>query len=418
MTNLSCGIDFGTSNSAIAINEEHRIQLVPVEQNSLTIPSAMFYKRRQHQPYFGKEAMQMFLAGEEGRFMRSLKRVLGTSIMNQGTMINGKPLKFQKIIGGFVQNLKEKAEAENQQSIEHVVMGRPVHFVDHNVPADDQAQLELEEIARSVGFKHVEFQFEPIAAAYAHEVGLLSEKLALIVDIGGGTSDFTVIKLSNKYITKSDRTEDILANTGVRVGGNDFDKNLSLSAFMPEFGYRSTYGDKGLEVPLKPFHEMSEWSKVNFLYTPKILMQTRQMVAQSHDRVRYQRMLSLLENETGHTLLETIEHSKIELTNSTTVTAPLEYIETGLSIDVESTVFELAIQKNLEKISAEALKCVELAGITPEAIGLVVLTGGSTEIPLVQHLFKNLFANADISEENKLSSVTIGLAHEAGRKFK
>lgn len=359
----------------------------------------------------------MFLAGEEGRFMRSLKRVLGTSIMKQGTMINGKPLKFQKIIGGFIQNLKDKAEFAFEQSIEHVVMGRPVHFVDHNESADGQAQKELESIALDVGFKHVEFQFEPIAAAYAHEAQLTKEKLALIVDIGGGTSDFTVIKLSQDYMDKPDRSQDILANSGVRIGGNDFDKNLSLSAFMPEFGYRTTYGEKSLEVPPKPFYDMSEWSKVNFLYTPKILVQTRQMVAQAHDKSRYSRMLSLLENENGHTLLEAIEHTKIELTNTSSVNTPLNFIESDLAIAIEKQSFEEAIAVNLDKILNESKKCVELAGVLPQQIGLVVLTGGSTEIPLVQQCFRQLFVNAEISEENKLSSVTTGLAHEAGRKF-
>lgn len=417
MTNLSCGIDFGTSNSAIAIHQESRVGLVEVEAGRTTIPSAMFYKRRQQQPYFGREAIDMFLQDEEGRLLRSLKRVLGTTIMKHGTLINGKPLKFQRIIGGFVKNLKDQAEEMAGAAIEQVVMGRPVHFVDHNEAADKQAQAELEAIAKETGFQDVAFQYEPIAAAYAHEVSLRSEKLALIVDIGGGTSDFTVIRLSHQYISKPDRSGDILSNSGVRIGGNDFDKDLSLSAFMPEFGYRSSYGEKHLEVPLKPFHDMSEWSKVNFLYTPKMLTKTRQLAAQSHDKVRYNRMLSLLAYQKGHTLLEAIENAKVAVTTSDEMVAALGFIENGLSLPVSKHVFEKAIQENLDQITSEALRCVALADTTPQQVGLVVLTGGSTEIPLVQGVFRSLFPNADISEENKLSSVTTGLAYEAGRKF-
>ena len=135
-------------------------------------------------------------------------------------------------------------------------MGRPVHFRDNDPSGDAQAQAELEKIARSVGFKHVAFQYEPIAAAFAHEQNLSSEKLAFVVDIGGGTSDFTVIRLSPTRKLKLDRSDDVLANTGVRIGGNDFDKDLSLKSFMPCFGLGSEYrsGDKNIKIPFGMKH--------------------------------------------------------------------------------------------------------------------------------------------------------------------
>jgi len=324
---ISCGIDFGTSNSAIATNLNGNINLATVEKDKSTIPSAMFYPRKQPQELYGRLAIQLFLEGTEGRFMRSLKRVLGTPIMKQGTMINGRVIKFNKIIGGFVQNLKNKAESTVSMEIENVVMGRPVHFVDNNHAADTQAQTELEEIARSIGFKNIAFQYEPIAAAYAHERKLSSEKLALIADIGGGTSDFTVIKLSNEYLKKADRSDDILANEGIRIGGNDLDKKLSLAAFMPELGYKTTYGEKILTAPVKPFHDLSEWSKVNFLYTNKLRMQIRKILNISHDQKRFGRLLSILERETGHTLLQQIESAKIALTNQQHANAALSCCE-------------------------------------------------------------------------------------------
>ncbi len=414
---LSCGVDFGTSNSAITVHSNDEVKIIEAEPGKVTIPSALFFVDRQPEIHFGRSAIQLFLAGKEGRFMRSLKRVLGTSVMKQGTLINGRLMKFDKIIGSFIQNLKEKAENTLQDDLEDVVMGRPVHFVDGDPEADHRAQAELHEIARNVGFKNIAFQFEPIAAAYAHEATLTSEKLALIADIGGGTSDFTVIRLSNKYLAKSDRTADILANSGIRIGGNDLDKALSLLSFMPAIGYGTTYGEKNLPVSVKPFQDLSEWSKVNFLYTNKIRMQIRQILAQSHDKERFKRVLAVIEEEKGHTLLQEVEQVKISLTQSQETHANLDFIANDLTIRVERKEFEHAIQDHLAHVSKTALECIRSAGLQPKAINLIVLTGGSTEIPLVQHEFKRLFPQAAISDENKLSSVATGLAYDSIRTF-
>ncbi len=349
--------------------------------------------------------------------MRSLKRVLGTPLMKHGTVVNGTTMNFSSIIASFLKKMKEKADAVAGQEIENVVMGRPVHFVDHSPESDAQAQAELREIALRIGFKTVEFQFEPIAAAFAHEARLTGEKLAIVADLGGGTSDFTVIRLSGQSVRKTDRSSDILANTGVQVGGNDFDKDLSLAAIMPELGYRSRYGDKQLEVPLKPFHDLAEWSKVNFLYTPKLIMQTRQLLFQSHDKKRYKRLLSVLENETGHAVLAATEGAKIALTDQDAHDTPFDFVETDFVIPIQRTLFETAIFGEVEKIVVSARECLQNAGVRQQDIDLVILTGGSTEVPLIQAEFKRLFPNAAIADENKLSSVGLGLAYDSQSKF-
>lgn len=417
MNNISCGIDFGTSNSSIAIAYDGKTKLIAVEDTSITVPSAMFFTRKGNIPYYGREAMNMFLSRKPGRLMRSLKRVLGTSIMKQGTMVNGEHMKFDQIIAAFLQNLKDKANADADYEIENVVMGRPVHFVDNDPDADEQAQAELKSIAQMLGFKNIDFQFEPIAAAFAHELKITGEKLAIVADLGGGTSDFTVIRLSNKYIGKPDRSGDILANTGIRVGGNDFDKDLSLAAIMPELGYKSTYGEKNLEVPLRHYWDLSEWSKVNFLYTTKIISQTRLLLYQSHDQNRFKRLLQVLEQETGHALLAVTEETKIALTANSTYNTPFDFIEEGLTAAVTRDQFNEAISSQIQKISNSALQCLADAGVERAAIDLVILTGGTTEVPSVQAEFRRLFPNAEIADENKLSSVGLGLAYDSQNKF-
>jgi hypothetical chaperone protein len=417
MSPISCGIDFGTSNSSVALAHQGNISLVAVEDSHVTIPSAIFFQGRDNIPTYGRAAVSLFFSRENGRFMRSLKRVLGTSLMKQGTLVNGKVVKFEKIIAPFLQNLKDRATVQAQQEIENVVMGRPVHFVDNDPQGDDRAQQELRTIAQSVGFKHIEFQFEPIAAAFAHEVKISGEKLAIVVDLGGGTSDFTVIRLSNQYIGKTDRASDILANTGVRIGGNDFDKDLSLSSIMPELGYGTTYGEKNLEVPPRPYHDLAEWSKVNFVYTTKIIFQTQQMLFQAHDKKRFKRLLNLLEQKTGHSLLAAAEDTKIALTSQEEYFTPFNFLEDGFTVSVKRTQFEEAIRYEVDKIVDTARKCLANAGVKNDQIELVILTGGSTELPVIQTEFRKLFPNAAIADENKLSSVGLGLAYDSRSRF-
>jgi hypothetical chaperone protein len=417
MGKISCGIDFGTSNSSVAVADGEEINLVPLENSSVTIPSALFYPP-EVPPVFGRQAIKAFIERRPGRFMRSLKRVLGTPLMKQGTLVNGRVIKFDRIIGSFLSALRAEALSFSSKEIENVVMGRPVHFVDNNSAADQNAQEELRAIARAVGFKNIEFQYEPIAAAFAHESALPGEQLAIVADLGGGTSDFTVIRLSPKYIDKADRSSDVLGSSGTRIGGNDFDKALCLDIIMPELGYKSTYGAKNLEVPLKFYHDLAEWSKVNFLYTPKILSQVRQFYNESHDPIRFGRLLKLLQQESGHMVLSAAEESKIALTTSTHFQVLMEFLEKGFFVPVTRTSFEQCIANDVQKIADSANECLVQAGVRASDIQLVILTGGSTEIPMIQSAFRKNFPASRIADENKLSSVGLGLAFDSQRRFR
>jgi hypothetical chaperone protein len=186
---------------------------------------------------------------------------------------------------------------------------------------------------------------------------------------------------------------------------------------MPELGYGSTYGEKQLEVPLKFYHDLAEWSKVNFLYTPKFLSLIRKLLHESHDKKRFGRLLKLLEQETGHMLLGVAEEAKIALTSQRTHLASLEFLEDGFLIPLNTEAFENSIYHEVQKICDAAKECLRKAAVKEQDIELVILTGGSTEIPLIQLAFKNLFPNAIFSDENKLSSVGLGLAYDSQKKF-
>ncbi len=413
----SCGIDFGTSNTSIGIARHGKITLVPLEQGQFTMPSAIFYERKTKTPFLGSKAIDLFFEGKEGRFMRSLKRVLGTSLMQSGTAVNGKVMKFEDIIAALLLRVKNKAEQISGGELSHVVMGRPVHFVDHDPAADARAQHELESIARQIGFQHIHFQLEPIAAAFAHEVNVQEEKLALVADIGGGTSDFTIIRLAKTLMTKVDRHNDILANTGVRIGGNDFDKALSLAAIMPALGYGSTYGPKNLEVPSKPYHDLAEWSRVNLVYNVKLRAQVQQILYESHDKVKYQRLLKVLQQENGHALLSTTEEAKIALTQLPVWTTQLPYLEDDFAISLLQSQLDEAIAPAVDSVFKAADACLHQAQLQARDITLVILTGGSTEVPAIQRGFRERFPHAQIADENKLSSVGLGLAYASRQLF-
>jgi hypothetical chaperone protein len=414
----ACGIDFGTSNSSVAFADAGEVRLLAVEEGSDTLPTALFFPAaKEAKPLFGRAAQKAFFEGEEGRFMRSLKRLLGTALMEQGTVVNGKPRAFPELIGHFVSHLKGVADKAAGGSVSGVVMGRPVHFLDGDAAGDKRAEGQLAAIARAAGFAQIEFQYEPVAAAFAHERNIEDEKCALVADIGGGTSDFTAIRVSRRYMSRADRAQDILGHSGLRLGGNDFDKSLSLACFMPELGYRSLYGAKRLAVPLNPFHDLSEWSKVNFLYTPKFRAEVKALLAESHDKRRFGRFARAIEKETGHRVLSAVETAKIDLTSAAAARAPLDFLEADLALDVPRAAFEDAIRAHITRLSETVSECLRTASLADRDVETVILTGGPTETPLLRALFSSRFPNAPVSEENKLSSVALGLGFDAKRKF-
>lgn len=412
----ACGIDFGTSNSAVALGFDGKVTLCPVENDNKTLPSAIFYPVGKA-PAYGRSAIAQFTAGDDGRFMRSLKRMLGTSTMNYGTVVNDRPRRFEEIIGGFVSLLKSKAETTGNAPIENVVMGRPVHFVDRDPDADYAAETQLTGIARAAGFKNIAFQYEPIAAAFSHERKLSSEKLAIVVDIGGGTSDFTVIRLGPARMDKQDRLSDILGNSGTRVGGNDFDRDLGVFSVMPHFGLETTSGAQKLEVPRAWFMEACEWSKINFLYTPKFKKEISQTLKESHAPQKFVRYERLISREKAHRLLSVTEKGKIDLSDSEKTAIDARFVEENLLIPATRKNLEHAIAGRLSAISDTIRECLKTALTRAEDIGLVVLTGGPADMPAIKALVKSHFPKAEVSEDEKLASVALGLGQDSMRRF-
>ena len=256
---MFCAIDFGTSNSAIAIpgpghktgtgtdrDRDTTMQLVELEAGHVTMPTAVFYfapTSGAAEPAgppraFGRAAVAAYVDGLDGRLMRSMKSILGSSLIDQTTDAGGgRGVKYLDVVAGYLKHLKTRAEAQAGAALQRAVIGRPVFFVDDDPQRDAQAQAALETAARQVGFDDIHFQYEPIAAAFAYERSVRTEQIVLVADIGGGTSDFSVVRVGPLRAARIDRKADILANHGVHVAGTDFDRRVELAAILPAYGY-------------------------------------------------------------------------------------------------------------------------------------------------------------------------------------
>jgi hypothetical chaperone protein len=204
---IACGLDFGTSNSAIGVAHGKTAALVPVEASSTLMASAVFFAyEAKGRVLYGNEAIAAHVDQTEGRLMRALKSILGSPLIDEETSLGNRKVPLTNVVEIFVRHLKQKAEAFAGQEITAVVHGRPVHFVDDDERTDARAQEVLETVARRVGFRDVAFVYEPIAAAYHYEQTIQGEELVLIADIGGGTSDFSVIRVGPQHRDRADRS--------------------------------------------------------------------------------------------------------------------------------------------------------------------------------------------------------------------
>ncbi|TKT75409.1 Hsp70 family protein [Aquamicrobium sp. LC103] len=418
MSGLFCGVDFGTTNSTVGLCAPGGMpRLIPVEGEHVTIPSALFFSLEDGGTYFGRAAVFEYMDGAEGRFMRALKSILGTSLMKETTQVGRDRMTFEGLIARFLRNLRARLEAECGSVPEEVVLGRPVRFVDEDEAADRAAQDQLASAARAEGFRHIEFQFEPVAAALHHERTVNREELVLVVDIGGGTSDFSVLRLSPERAHLIDRRDDILSTSGVHVGGTDFDRQLNIAKVMPHMGLGSRTRDGKRHLPVWYFNDMATWHKINLLYTAKNIRDVQALAREAAEPEKLDRFLHLLTYRSGHRLAAQVEKAKIELTDM--AGTAIRLAEPGLAFEASVTraEFEAASAELVARIDRSIDEALKQAGIPAEAIETVILTGGGAQVPAVRMSATARFPRARIAQSDQFGSVGLGLAVDAARKF-
>lgn len=412
------GIDFGTSNSAIAWSQEAGVVTpLAVEGSATAMPTALFFDAEENRVQFGRAAVANYLSGTDGRLMRSLKSLLGSSLLDESTEIFGKATRFSDIIGFYLAELKTRAEKSTGKAANTVWIGRPVHFVDDDAERDAKAQNSLQAAAESVGFKEVHFQFEPIAAAIDFETRLAIETTVLIADIGGGTSDFSVVRLGPDRQHQSDRTSDVLATAGVHIAGTDFDTSISLETVMPLLGYRHV-GLRGREVPRSVFHDLSTWHRIHFAQSLKSINAARSLDDTYSDLVMYKRLLKVLKDRLGHHIAADVEQCKIASSASggEPIYASLDYIEADLNVAMQEDQIVELLRKQLDGITQCAKQCVRDAGIKPAQLTHIYLTGGSSALTAFQRALAKTFPNAQLIEGDLFGGVAAGLARQGSMR--
>ena len=410
---LVLGIDFGTSNSAAAlIDANGALQVIPLDGDRAEMPTALFFASETHTVLYGSAAMQAYLSGTEGRLLRSLKSLLGSRLMDEYTAVGDKSIRFFDIVVLFFKELKRRCEAHVGQSLTHAMLGRPVHFVDDSAERDALAQETLGRAAREAGFTHIAYQLEPIAAALDYEQRVAHETTALVVDIGGGTSDFTVIRLSPARSSVSDRSTDILATTGVHVGGTDFDRLLDLATVMPLLGYKHI-GTGGKPVPNSVFFDLSTWHLIHQAYTRKSLHFARELWTSYSDQHLHRRLMDALAAQHGHRMLSRVEAAKISCSiTGDDAQVDLEFLDHGpsehLGATITTEVMAEALRASLSQVVQCAQDCVRRSG--SNTVDAVYLTGGSSALrPLIEAL-RTAMPQALLVEGNRFGGVAAGLA--------
>jgi hypothetical chaperone protein len=415
---LACGLDFGTSNSTLGRVDKAGVpHLLPLEDDRPTIPSVIFFDFEDDSIRFGRAAVSEYVSGVDGRLMRSLKSVLGTALIGDTTRVKARSYGFLEILGIFIAELKRRAETVVGEGIEAVVCGRPVHFVDDDPVADRQAQEQLEGALRAQGFREVAFQFEPIAAALDYERQVTAERLALIVDLGGGTSDFSVVRVSPERARAEDRSADILATAGVHVGGTDFDRLLSVTKVMPELGLGTQTRDGKRYLPVAPYNDLSTWHRINRLYNAQTLRDLRGTRNEAAAPERVQTMIELIEDRLGHRLVGAVEAAKIELSDQARTRFSFAVRDRTLEVEMSVADLTAALVNPVERIEATIAETLRRAGVAAAEVDSLILTGGSTQVPAIASRLVALFPEAELVRTDVLGSVGLGLALESRRKF-
>jgi hypothetical chaperone protein len=410
---ITLGIDFCTSNSAVSwARPGQAAQLVALEGDSTSLPTALFFDSEEHRTYFGKQAIAQYLAGHPGRLMRSLKSLLGSALVHEQTLVQGKAVTYQDIIALFLRELKTRTEALGLGEIERVVMGRPVHFVDDDVQQDRQAQASLLQAAQSVGFKNISFQLEPIAAALEYERQLAFDAVVLVVDIGGGTSDFSVIRLGPSRAGLRERSGDILATNGVHLGGTDFDHHLNLQRVMPLLGFKNI-GTKNREIPSATFLNLSTWHKIGGLQSRKAIAHAMELRPFYTDQVPHDRLMTVLRGGYGHKIADAVEQAKITTSSGHDAALDLGYIEPQLAATLSTAQMAQILQQMVDKIVEAAAQCVALSGLAAQDLDAIYLTGGSSALLPLKAALQQRFEGANIVSGDLFGAVASGLVYSA-----
>lgn len=416
-------LDFGTTNSALAVLEAGAPRLALFERSGEcaepTFPSVLYFEadhvdaRRQPVPWSGPRGIEGYLEGDGmGRFIQSLKSYL-VSRSFRSTSVFGRRYALEELIAEIVSGLRAEAEASLGPLGSRVVCGRPVHFTRGGEVEEDA--FAVERLARGLalaGFEEVTFVYEPVAAAYHYERGLSSDELVLIGDFGGGTSDFTLMRVGPSAVASGRREREVLGTAGVPIAGNAFDYAMVRQMVAPHLGqgtdYRTPFG-RLMEVPRALYMDL-EWHRLSLLHAGDLERTLEELERQALEPERIARFRHIVRYGLGYHLYRSVEAVKVALSRAEEARFCFEDEEIAIAFKVTREDFEGCIGELVAELSGCVDGLLASAGVERGAVDRVFLTGGSSLVPSVRRIFEERFGAEKLSGGGELTSVVSGLA--------
>jgi hypothetical chaperone protein len=407
------GVDFGTSNSAAGVARDGAPHLIALEAQGTALPTAVFFDYDAKRMVIGSAAGKALLAGEEGRYMRALKSLLGQPLMREPRTLLSEKVDFVDIVARFLARVKQAAEAQTGERYTRALSGRPVQF-HPDAARNAQAEVDLRDAYLRAGFDEVAFMYEPEAAARANMAVLDPGDLGLIVDVGGGTSDFTL------FCNGSDGI-DILGSHGVRLGGTDFDRVISLETVMSLFGrgseIRHAFGDETHVAPATIFNDLATWQKIPFLYAPESRRLAKDLAQYAVEPDKLGRLLEVLRDELGHDVAFAVEEGKITANTQGRGVIDLGVVERGLSVQLEHALMDDLLGPMAQKMAQAGLTTVDQASFAPEAVTHLVFVGGSSLMQVTRKALEAAFPRALVHHGSAMTAIVDGLSISAESAF-
>jgi hypothetical chaperone protein len=410
------GIDFGTTNSALSVYRNGTVEVVSVDGNDRAgeLMRSVLYFNEENEIYAGQEAIRQYVGdGASGRFMQSIKTFLPNTSF-ESTEVFGRRYAIDDLVAIILRKIKLRGEAHVGCPVESVVLGRPVVF-SPDAAKDAVAEQRLEKAARKAGFKQIWFQYEPVAAALAFEDTLQAgqERIVFIGDFGGGTSDFSVIRVKGGAFGRSDRRSDVLSLGGVYVAGDKFDSQIMWDKVAHHFGryarYKTLGKDEWVNVPKSIVHTLCQWHRIPLLRARKTREHIRVIKATTDDRQAIEHLENIIDDNYGFFLFQAIEQAKCELSDQEQ--ALIRFTERDLNIGeaLGKDEFEAMNRDNFRQIEECIDDVVARSGLLPAQMDTVFLTGGTSRIPHIQALFTERFGRDKLENRDAFTSVVHGL---------